>query len=187
MQKDIFSRDEESQIRKAFDSGDAHLGLNNLDSVRALESVFDRVEKRLGNKVKKKLSWNFKFFSPGISSLTGPALASPAYRIFSVTVVIGLAIVVTLQSFQISALKRPMDPLRGGIEIFQIVDRPIDEARSLTDLLVSQRVSISVVVESSDQVKVTIPVNEKTIQLMLERRIELPKGELCTIVFENNK
>lgn len=184
MQKEVFSPEEERQIRAAFDADDADLGINNLDSAHALESVFNRVDQKLAAKARKRNVWNFGFSAPRRISSIGSVLASPIYGLLSVAMVIGLAVTVTLQSLEINSLKTPLDPFRGSTEVFQLVETPLEDAQALLNLVILQGISASVMIESPDRVKVIIPVNEKTIQLMLSRRIELPKAEYCTIIFE---
>ena len=71
MQKDIFTQEQEQMIREAFDADDAELGINKLNSARALESIFKRVEQSSSeiskNKVLEK-SFGWKTLSASVVS-----------------------------------------------------------------------------------------------------------------------
>jgi hypothetical protein len=79
MQKDIFTQEQEQMIREAFDADDAELGIDKLNQVRALESVFNRggqklteeikvVEKKINNlsNAKKSDFYNWKTFTGSV-------------------------------------------------------------------------------------------------------------------------
>jgi hypothetical protein len=71
MPNEIFTQEQEQMIREAFEADDAELGINKLNQVRALESVFKRVDQSSSeiskNKVLEK-SFGWKALSASVVS-----------------------------------------------------------------------------------------------------------------------
>lgn len=120
-------------------------------------------------------------------SLLGDILASPGYAFASFVLIVSLGLAFGFQASELNALKQVEDPLRGGKEIFQIVDSPVKAAQSFQNELISENIPYQIKFESKDKIKISIPVNEKTLLLASSRRIELPHESQCVLVFEKAK
>jgi hypothetical protein len=117
-------------------------------------------------------------------SFLGDILASPTYAFASMLLIVSLGLAIVFQSSEINTLKQVEDPLRGGKEIFQIVENPLEAAQSFLNELISEDITYKMEFESKDKIKIKIPVNEKTVRLMSAKRIELPQEKQCVLVFE---
>jgi hypothetical protein len=113
--------------------------------------------------------------------------ASPAYGFASLALIVSLVLAFGFQASELHALKQSEDPLRGGKEIFQIVDNPVEAAQSFQNELISENIPYQIKFESIGRIKINIPVNEKTLTLASSRRIELPHESQCVLVFEKAK
>lgn len=120
-------------------------------------------------------------------SYLGDILASPTYAFASMLLIVSLGLAIGFQASELNTLKHVEDPLRGGKEIFQIVENPLVAAQSFADELISQDIPYQMDFESKDKIKIKIPVNEKTTLLMSAKRIELPQESQCILVFEKTK
>jgi hypothetical protein len=261
MQKNIFTDEQEDQIRRAFGRLDGELGLQTLDDARDLERIFSQVQSadpsqtylderlrfldvKLDNlthsikalldaknadllsrinqqfeQIRAQAVWRREHMSETIRSmelrgtesydlpvflrrqdedrkpkggrsgfsLFGDIFASPAYAFASFALIVSLGLAFGFQASELNALKQVEDPLRGGKEIFQIVDSPVKAAQSFQNELISENIPYQMKFESIDRIKISIPVNEKTLLLASSRRIELPQENQCVLVFEKAK
>jgi hypothetical protein len=85
-------------------------------------------------------------------SLLGDILASPTYVIASLALIVSFGLAVGFQASELKTLKQVEDPLRGGKEIFQIVENPLEAAQSFLNELISEDITYQMEFESKDKI-----------------------------------
>jgi len=194
MENNVFTKQQELQILKAFDDIDKDLGIDKLDDEKSLQAIFDKYPERDTRPQKKKQkSWLDIFGNRGLSR-SSDVLGSPAYAIGSVALILGLAVATSFQAVLINkqnvlidSLKAPGMYLRGGEEIYQVVDHPLNEAMALSKMLFEKDIPHEIKLRSSDRVEIEVPNNPITQNLLSSRRIEVPPGEMFSLIFERTK
>jgi hypothetical protein len=189
----------ESILRRFSDKFDEKLGSLTLllekqvKLLRASESIAS--EDRRGDSEDSAKPARPSSLGPGIQShkpkrgrvgfsLMGDIFASPTYAFASVILIVSLGVAIGFQTSKLNVLEQVEDPLRGGKEIFQLVDNPHEAAQSFQKELISEGIPHQLDFESKDRIKIYLPVNEKTLVLAGSKRIELPQAEQCILVFE---
>jgi len=179
-----FSEDEKRLYQAAYKKMQDDIDVSFYDPVKS----FSEIERKLGLSEREfKRSNNGKTYFGGILTTGSGFFASPAYAIISTALVLGFGGIAAWQTNRINQVNSSESiVLRGGTgqNIVLIVENPLDEVLKIEKDLTNAGVEHLVSFGNDGSVTVRIPVNDKSKELFVKRRIELSTSSYCNLIFE---